>query len=96
MITAFENVNKDVPESLRKLHQLYQKRVQDGEMDRRRNLGYAGKGYKFDKEEDDKVKELRLELSKGYGMVVDKDDDGDNEDAEKGVSKEAQEKYEQI
>ena len=66
-------------------------------MERRRNHGYAGKGYKFDKEEDDKVRELRLELSKGYGMAVDKDEnDGDEIDDDKPKSREAQERHEQV
>ena len=47
--------------------------MKDGEIDKKRsNIGFLGKGYKFNAEEESQVKNLRMELSKGYGYVNDK------------------------
>lgn len=64
---------------LRELHEEYKQKVQDGDIERKRaNIGFVGKGFKFDASEEDHIRELRMELSKGYGLAVDdKDDDID-------------------
>ena len=38
-------------------------------MERRKNTGFTGKGYNFQEEERNKVKEFRKELSKAYGGI---------------------------
>jgi len=58
LITAFENSGRQVPEALKKLNEEYLQKVQDGEIEKKRaNIGYIGKGYKFDEEEENKFKE---------------------------------------
>jgi len=42
-----------VPESLKKLEEEYQKKVQDGEIDKKKaNVGYTGKGFEFNEKEN--------------------------------------------
>jgi hypothetical protein len=73
---ALENSNKDVPECLRELHEDYKQKVRDGDIDRRRaNIGFIGKGYKFDASEENQIKEFRMELSKEYGFTEQTDKD---------------------
>jgi ATP-dependent RNA helicase DDX46/PRP5 len=47
IIRALENSNNPVSDELRKLDELYNKKVEDGEIERRKNVGYTGKGYIF-------------------------------------------------
>ena len=76
LIKALENSGNKVPEELRKLDELYLKRVEEGEMDKRKaNVGFVGKGFEFNETERNKVKEFRKELSKAYGMGVDDEDE---------------------
>lgn len=89
---ALENSNKKVPDDLKELHDEYLQKVKDGEIDKKRaNIGFIGKGFKFDAEEENKIKELRMELSKEYGFAVDNDKDENEID----LNKEDQEKLEQ-
>ena len=55
--------------------------MQDGEIERKRaNIGFVGKGFKFDAQEEDRFKELRMELSKTYGFTAaDEKDENDIE-----------------
>lgn len=81
IIKAFENsVNAEVPDELRELDALYQRRLREGDIDKRRsNIGYTGNGgYKYNREEEEKVRLQRLALSR---MWVD-DDDNDEHDEE--------------
>ena len=55
---------------------------------RKQNAGYLGKGYKFDADEEQKVKNLRMELSKGYGMQVDKESDDEEPKEQNGLTEE--------
>jgi ATP-dependent RNA helicase DDX46/PRP5 len=88
---ALENSNKKVPDDLKELHDEYLQKVKDGEIDKKRaNIGFIGKGFKFDAEEENKIKELRMELSKEYGFAVDNDKDENDID----LNKEDQEKLE--
>ena len=55
-----------------------------------------GKGFKFDAEEENKIKEFRLSLSKDYGFAVETDKDELDLDLNKEeLSKEEQDKQEQ-
>lgn len=38
-------------------------------------MGYVGKGFDFSKNEKDKVKDFRKELSKAYGMGGEEDEE---------------------
>ena len=50
----------------------------DGELEKKKgNLGFQGKGFEFNEEEANKVKEFRKELSKTYGLSV---EGGEEED----------------
>lgn len=99
IITALESSNREVPEALRELHNEYVQKVKDGEIERKRgNIGFVGKGYKFDAEEENRVKEFRLQLSKDYGFTVENDKDELDPDklSKSHLSKEEQEKQEQL
>lgn len=75
---ALEQSGQPVPESLKELEELYQKKLQDGDLERRRgNIGFVGKGFKYDKDEDLTVKKQRNELAKSFGYAVDEDSDDD-------------------
>ncbi len=53
MITALENSNREIPEHLKELHQDYLHKLDEGEIEKKRaNIGYIGKGYKFDIDEE--------------------------------------------
>ena len=62
LIRALENsTNAEIPDELRELDELYQEKLQDGDIEKRRsNIGYTGKGHKFTSEEDEKIKQERL------------------------------------
>ena len=78
LIRALENSGNAVPEELRKLDEEYQQKVLDGDIERKRgNLGFQGKGFEFNDEENNKLKDLRKELSKSYGMTVAGEDNED-------------------
>lgn len=50
LIRALESGNQKVPEKLKELEELYMKKLQEGEVERRRgNVGFSGKGFKYDK-----------------------------------------------
>ena len=68
-----------MPEALRKLDEEYQQKVVDGELEKKKgNLGFQGKGFEFNEEEANKVKEFRKELSKTYGLNVEGNEDEDD------------------
>lgn len=99
LIMALENSNKEVPQCLRDLHEEYLEKVRDGEIEKKRaNLGFSGKGFKFDAEEENKVKQFRNQLSKEYGFSVENDkDELDLDNLKKQtLSVEEQEKQEQL
>ena len=51
--TALENSNREIPEHLKELHQDYLHKLDEGEIEKKRaNIGYIGKGYKFDIDEE--------------------------------------------
>lgn len=52
LIRALENSNNPVPEALKKLDELYQYKVEEGEIEKRKNIGYSGKGHTFDAKEE--------------------------------------------
>lgn len=88
---ALENSNKNVPEELKQLHEEYLEKVRDGEIEKKRkNLGFDGKGFKFNAEEENKIKDLRMELSKEYGFAGNEKDENDID-----FNKEDQDKLEQ-
>ena len=58
LIMALESANKPVPQCLRDLNEQYLQKVESGDIEKKRgNIGYVGKGYKFDEEEANKFKE---------------------------------------
>lgn len=58
LITALESSGRSAPEALKELNEQYLQKVEDGEIEKKRaNIGYVGKGYKFDEEEANKFKE---------------------------------------
>lgn len=97
LIMALESSNKSVPQALKDLHSEYKQKVQDGEIEKKRaNIGFIGKGYKFDADEENRVKEQRQEISKGYGLQVDEKDENDFELGKNDkISEEEQAKQEQ-
>ena len=79
LIRALENSGNTVPDQLRKLDEEYQQKVVDGEMEKKKgNLGFQGKGFEFNDEESNKVKEFRKELSKAYGLSVEGGEDDED------------------
>ena len=85
---ALENSDKKVPDELRELHEEYLQKVKAGEIEKKRaNIGFVGKGFKFDAEEENKIKELRIELSKEYGFTVDDKDENDLDFNKEGQGK---------
>ena len=75
LIRALENSNNTVPDALRKLDEEYQQKVLDGEIEKRKtNMGFSGKGFEFNDEEANKVKDFRKALSKAYGITNEEDD----------------------
>jgi superfamily II DNA/RNA helicase len=76
LIRALENSNNTVPDALRKLDEEYQQKVLDGEIEKRKtNMGFSGKGFEFNDEEANKVKDFRKALSKAYGITNEEDDE---------------------
>ena len=62
LIKALENsANAVIPEELRDLEDLYYEKLRDGDIEKRRsNVGYVGKGHKFNREEEEKVRSERI------------------------------------
>lgn len=79
LIRALENSGNPVSDELRELDKLYYQKVSEGEIEKRKNVGYTGRGYLFTEEESDKVNNFRKELSKGY-MGLDEVVEDDNLD----------------
>lgn len=76
LIRALENSGNIVPECLKKLEESYNKKVEEGEIEKKKNnVGYVGKGYEFNDKEKNKVKDFRKELSKAYGMGADEEEE---------------------
>jgi len=76
LIRALESSGQEIPEGLRDLDDLYQKKLQDGDIEKRRsNIGFVGKGYKHTKEEETNIRKQRHELAKSFGYAVDEDSD---------------------
>jgi hypothetical protein len=89
---ALENSNKPVPQALKDLHEEYKQKVQDGEIEKKRaNIGFIGKGYKFDAEEESRFKQDRAELSKGYGLQEDNEEELDFENKHQSEEQEKRE-----
>lgn len=70
-----ENSNSPIPDELKKLDELYTHKVKEGEIEKRKNVAYTGKGYTFTSEEDQKVHDFRKQLSKAYGLGMDENED---------------------
>jgi ATP-dependent RNA helicase DDX46/PRP5 len=85
LIRALENSNSPIPDELKKLDELYQKKVEEGEIEKRKNIGYSGQGYTFSNEEDKKVLEFKKELAKTYGLGLEENEDEDNNDMNKSA-----------
>lgn len=95
IIMALENSNKEVPAALKELHQEYKQKVKDGEIEKKRaNIGFIGKGFKFDAEEENKIKEFRKELSKDYGFAVEDKEEGEDNAKDAIEQKEHRERQE--
>jgi hypothetical protein len=93
LIRALENSNNSVPEELKKLDEEYQQKVLDGEMERKKgNIGFQGKGFEFNEEENNRMKEFRKELSKAYGLGPEGEEEGEED---KEMMKSAQQKEEE-
>ena len=43
------------------------------------NIGFSGRGFEFNEEEQNKLKEFRKELSKAYGLGAEGDDEGEED-----------------
>lgn len=88
-----------MPDDLRKLDEEYQQKVLDGDMEKKKgNIGFQGKGYEFNEQEENKVKEFRKELSRAYGLGVEENDemDEDNEMVKTAQQKEDERKKQEI
>lgn len=80
LIRALENSNNPVPDDLRKLDEEYQQKVLDGEMERKKgNMGFSGRGFEFNEEENNKLKEFRKELSKAYGLGAEAEEENEDD-----------------
>ena len=98
LIRALESSsNSAVPDELRELDKLYQQKLEDGEIERRRrNVGYDGKGFKYTKEEDDLVKQERKDLAKSFGYSVEEENVEENdEELAKNLQKKEEEHLKQ-
>ena len=95
LIKALENsANAVVTDELRELDELYQERLRDGDIEKRRsNVGYVGKGYKYSREEEEKVRTERMQLSKSFGYGIGEDAE-DNEEQEEALAKIQQKRLE--
>lgn len=70
-----------MPEWLRELDDLYQRKLLDGECEKRRsNLGFLGKGHRFTRDEDDRIRTQRAELAKSFGMALEDANNADSDD----------------
>jgi len=50
--------------------------VKEGEIDKKRsNIGFLGRGYRFDEDEENEVKKMRQELSKSFGFSMEEDEE---------------------
>ncbi len=43
------------------------------------NIGFSGKGFEFNEEENNKLREFRKELSKAYGLGGDGEEEGEED-----------------
>jgi len=86
IITALRMSNIEPPEDLVDLSEGYRKKVEKGEAKFYTNKNLAGSGFRFDKSEEDKVKETKRALKRQFGLELDM---SDNEDDEIIVGKES-------
>ena len=71
IIKALQISNAVVPKELENLHRKFQEKVQRGEARKYKNKNLSGRGFKFDPEEESKMKLVKKILS---GMELDQED----------------------
>jgi len=79
IITALRMSNIEPPEDLVGLADQYKKKVEKGEAKFYTNKNLAGSGFKFDKSEEDRVKETKRALKRQFGLELDMSDNEDDE-----------------
>ena len=79
LLTALKLSNIEPPVDLVQLSDDYRKKVEKGEAKFYANKNLAGTGFRFDKTEEDKVKDTKKALKKQFGLQLDMSDDSDED-----------------
>ena len=80
IITALKMSNIEPPQDLLDLAEDYKQQVEKGERKHYANRNLAGTGFKFDKNEQDKVKETKRALKRQFGLELNMSDVDSDED----------------
>ena len=87
LITALKMSNIEPPKDLIDLADGFKKKVEKGEAKFYSNKNLAGQGYKFDKNEQDRVKQTKVALKRQFGLELNMSD-GEMSDEEIVTNKE--------
>lgn len=80
LLTALKLSNIEPPVDLVHLSDDYRKKVEKGEAKFYSNKNLSGTGFRFDKTEEDKVKDTKKALKKQFGFQLDMSDNDSDED----------------
>ena len=84
ILRSLELSNQKLPEELRNLVRSYKEKLDNGEVDKYRTNGFYGRGFKFNDNEKDKIKQIRKELGKTYGVNNNESDSEDEPEIKGG------------
>lgn len=82
LINAMIQSGQEPDQELLDLEKLYKEKIRNGEVPIFRPNGYVGSGFQFTFEEKEKIKKMRKELSKGYGIDEDLSENENDEEKE--------------
>jgi len=70
ILRVLEQSNQKIPTELKTLVRNYKEKLESGEAEKFKANGFWGRGFKFDKIEDEKISQVRKELGKTFGVNI--------------------------
>jgi len=92
IMRALKQSGNNIPEELEELDRVYREKVNKGEMEKYRPNGFLGTGFKFNKEEKHKVRQMRKQLSTSLGFDMEASESDSDLDLKEKKGKQEEEK----
>jgi ATP-dependent RNA helicase DDX46/PRP5 len=74
IVKALKLSSTEIPEELENLEATYRQKVSKGEMEKYKPNGFVGTGFKFSQAENHRLRQVRKQLSKSYGIDMEASD----------------------